>query len=91
MDFSKVNDALNKVEPGLSKYLYIMDKLHRTDVSSDLEFQKRFNGFYRMRQRKPEFYEEYYLFMEKNKNNDVSFEIVLEYLYKLFQRVEGKR
>jgi hypothetical protein len=89
MDFERVNEALIKIEPGLYKYLYIMERFHKTDVSKDLEFQKRFNGFYRIRQRKPEFYNEYYNFMEEHKDNEVSFDLVLEHFYNTFERVEA--
>lgn len=89
MDFAKVNEALIKIEPGLSKYLYIMERFHKTDLSKDLEFQKRFNGFYRIRQRKPEFYNEYYNFMEKHKDKEVSFDLALKHFYNAFERVEA--
>lgn len=89
MDFAKVNEALIKIEPGLFKYLYIMERFHKTDVSKDLEFQKRFNGFYRIRQRKPEFYNEFYNFMKEHKDKEVSFDLVLEHFYNTFERVEA--
>ena len=33
---------------GLDKYQYIMDRVKKTDVSKDSDFQKSFNGFYLM-------------------------------------------
>ena len=66
-----------------------MDRIKEVDVSKDVEFQKRFNGFYRMRQRKPEFYTEYYNFMESHKGEDVSFDRVLKHFYNEFERVEA--
>lgn len=89
MDLTKVEEALVKIEPGLKKYVYIMNRFDNTDVSSDLEFQKRYNGFYRMRQRQPEFYNEYYNFMENHKGKEVSFDQVLNHLYYTFNRIEA--
>ena len=88
MDLKKVEESINKVEPGLLKYVQIMKKLHETDVSNDLEFQRLFNGYYRIRQRTPEFYHEYYKFLEKNKTNYVSFDLVLNHFYDKFNRLE---
>ena len=73
---------LDRVEIGIDKYNWIMNRIHETDVSSDAEFQKFFNGFYRMRQRPASFYKSYYTYLEKNKNNkNLTFEEVLNYLY----------
>lgn len=46
-----MNEALLKVEPGLKKYTNILALLHSVDVSESVDFQKAYNGFYRMRQR----------------------------------------
>ena len=88
MEWSKIEKSLEKIEPGLKKYEHIMNRLHETDVSKDIEFQRMFNGFYKMRQRKPEFYKEYYTLLEENKTNAISFGIVIEHLYRKFQRIE---
>jgi len=89
MDFVKVNEALIKIEPGLTKYLYIMKIINETDVSKDLEFQKKFNGFYRIRQRNTEFYTEYYNLMQSYKNKGISFDSVLRHFYDVLGRVEA--
>lgn len=34
---------------GLDRYAYIMSRFNTTDVSSDNDFQRVFNGFYRVR------------------------------------------
>lgn len=81
MDVIKINEAMNKIKPGLEKYLNIMDIVNKVDVSKDESFQRAFNGFYRIRQRNSDFYEKYYLFMESNKNKDISFEKTLLYFY----------
>ena len=73
---------LDRVEIGIEKYNWIMKRVHETNVSSDVEFQRTFNGFYRMRQRPASFYASYYTYLEKNKNNQaLSFEDIVTYLY----------
>lgn len=73
---------LDRVKIGLAKYQWIMSHVHETDVSSNAEFQKFYNGFYRMRQRPTDFYKTYYAFLERNKNNlDLTFGEILAYLY----------
>ena len=72
----------DRVEVGITKYNWIMRRVHETDVSTDAEFQKCFNGFYRMRQRPAAFYKSYYAFLERNKDNsELAFEDILAYLY----------
>jgi hypothetical protein len=44
-----VEAALPKVEPGLRKYRLIQDRLHCCDVSTDRDFQRQFDHFYRVR------------------------------------------
>ena len=65
-----------------------MNAFHRCDVSQDKEFQKTYNGFYRMRQRKQEFYQIYFEYMEKHKYSPVSFDDVITYLYNFTSRYE---
>lgn len=88
MDQSQIKAALEKSKPGLEKYLKIMNMVRKVDVSQNKEFQKAFNGFYRVRQRQKIFYETYYSFMEKNKETDPSFEKTLRYLYEKSGRME---
>jgi len=70
-----------KVREGVIKYTHIMNRLHQTDVSADREFQKTFNHFYRIRQKKQAFYKALYDYLEKNKNKSVTFEQTLNYFY----------
>ncbi len=34
---------------GLDRYKLIMDKVHKVNVSTDMDFQRTFNGFYVVR------------------------------------------
>ena len=73
---------LDKVETGIDKYNWIMKRIHEVDVSTDAEFQKHYNGFYRMRQRPTNFYKSYYIYLEQNKyNQELTFEDIVTYLY----------
>ena len=71
-----------RVLRGIEKYTWIMDRILTVDVSIDTEFQRRFNGFFRMRQRPADFYNCFYTFLEENKHNQqLTFEDVITYLY----------
>lgn len=89
MNIDQINKAIEKASPGLIKYLSIMDRFNQVDVTQDEDFQRMYNGFYRVRQRKEEFYKKYYSFMQANKNEKPSFEKTLLYFYDELGRVEA--
>lgn len=89
MDELKIQNAIVKAKPGLEKYQKIMSMVNNVDVSDSVEFQKSFNGFYRVRQRPPIFYNKFYNFMEENKNGAPSFEKALKFIYEELGRVEA--
>lgn len=65
-----LDDALNFLinhKEALRKYCRIISLVQTTDISSNLDFQHTFNGFYRVRRGK-EWQEYFYSFFEKNKN-----------------------
>lgn len=75
---------------GIEKYLAIMQMFKSTNVKEDMDFQRKFNGFYRIRSSSKEFYACYYNFLEDNKNNrDLKFDEILQYFYKTLGRVEA--
>ena len=69
-----------KMFVGMKKYKNIMDTLYWTDVSTDRDFQRAFNGFFVMRSKKSEYYDTFYSFMEQKKDKGASFEETLECL-----------
>ena len=72
----------DRIEAGIDKYCRIMERVRAVDVSADADFQKAYNGFYRIRQRPADFYRCYYGYLEQNKNNEaLTFEDVVTYLY----------
>ena len=89
MDFSKVDNILPKIGPKLSQYQYIMQSLHTVNTANDLDFQRHYNGFYRVQRRKPEFYAFYYSLLEKYKTQRVSFSDILQEIYCNTHRVEA--
>lgn len=79
----------NSFQKGLFKYLAIMNLLNETDVSLDRLFQRKFNGFYRMRQRNSNFYNKYFIFMESHKKDkNLSFSEIATYLFVTTNRCE---
>ena len=79
-----------KLENGLRKYLVIMEQVKTSEnLFEDSIFRTNVNGFYRIRQRKKEFYDSYFTFMESNKNNEnITFEETLRHFYSMFNRIE---
>ena len=69
-EYNPNNVNWEKVKEGLNKYIAIMDSFYKLDVSIDANFKKRFNGFYRIKQRPQQFYHSLYSFLEENKNNN---------------------
>ena len=76
--------SLDKVSVGIQKYCAIMDRLNIVDISADSEFQRLFNGYYRMRQRPPQFYKAFYEYLQQQKcNPQLTFHEVLTHLYEV--------
>ncbi|RTR26713.1 hypothetical protein EKG37_20620 [Robertmurraya yapensis] len=84
-----ISESLNKVGPGLEKYIRIQTMFYNVNVNKSEEFQRIYNGYYRMRQRPRAFYDTYYEFLEKSKVTEPSFESTLKYLYNELGRVEA--
>lgn len=89
MNYDSNKTDWEKLSVGLEKYQNIMKMLYSVDVSIDKDFQKKFNGFYRIRQRTKEFYELLYNYLEENKNSDASFESILLYFFNQTERIEA--
>jgi len=67
-----------------------MKTLKKVDVSTNREFKKRFNGFYRIRQRTPEFYDGFYKKLEASKEGKCpTFAEVLDYFWQQSHRIEA--
>ena len=77
-----------KIYSGIQKYQYLRNALQATDVSTDEDFQRAFNGFFRMRQRSQSYYDDFYCYLERHKAIGVVFEDVLAYLYEKHGKIE---
>lgn len=78
-----------KIKIKLPVYLKIMDQFPRVDVTVDQDFQRMFNGYYRIRQRSQTFYEAMYSFLENHKyDHDLTYHSVLHALYSATGRIE---
>lgn len=89
MNTEQIDRAIERVRPGLNKYERIQRLITKVNVSMDRDFQKSFNGFYRVRQRPISFYQIFYDYMENVKNESPSFERTLIHMHKELGRVEA--
>lgn len=75
---------------GLDKYIYLIDNLHKCNVSTDVDgFQRCFNSFFRVRGRKEEWMNAFYSYFEEKKDKEVAFDEILDYMYKEVEMVEA--
>jgi len=79
---SKIFESLPKIEVGLTKYLSIQESFKNTDVSTDRDFQRRFNHFYRVRRGVSWQRDFYRLMQDLRDQNNTSFFDVLQQLHK---------
>ncbi len=79
MNKKDIEKAIDGAQNGIRKYLAIMDSI-TVDISKDKAFQTKYNGFYRVRQRTPEWYENYFTLMQELKGNPHTFNDVLDEL-----------
>lgn len=85
---SQIQSALPRVSVGLAKYVWLQRELPVRDVSDDVDYQKRFAGFYRVR-RNSQWRLAYFLILERAKSAPVSFAEALRALHATTGRVEA--
>ena len=73
LDRVAIDRALPHIRKGLQKYLWLQAELHSRNVSRDREFQRRFNGFYRVR-RNSDWQRAFFGILERGKTRPVSLE-----------------
>src|SRR6266446_3227988 len=88
MNETQITEAINKAKRRIGQYLEIMRLFPKTDVSQNRYFQTRYNAFYRVRQRPPKWYQEYYKYMEEMKGHEVTFSTILRHLERKLGRYE---
>ena len=67
MDRNQITIAIEKAKKGIAQYIELMELVSKVDVSKHFEFQKKYNAFYRVRQRPAEWYACYYSLMQESK------------------------
>jgi hypothetical protein len=88
MNDAELRGAIHKARKGIGQYLELMRSLHTVDVSTNREFQRRYNSFYRVRQRSPKWYAVYYNLLETRKKAGIGFDEVLDTLWQRLDRYE---
>lgn len=83
-----IERALPKVQVGLVKYCWLQDNLYQVDVSADREFQRRYNGFYRVR-RNAQWQWHYFALLERSRAASITFEEALSQLLAATGRLEA--
>jgi hypothetical protein len=86
-DVNKVFQDRLAESMGLDKYQYIMDQVAKTDVSTDADFQRTFNGFYIVR-RNEAWRRVYYELFEQVKTGTPTFASILTYLFECTGNIE---
>jgi hypothetical protein len=80
--------ALNRVESGLSRYLWLQEHVRSCDVRMNEEFQKRFIAFYRVRRNRL-WQSSYFGLLESSKCGGVDFTVALRELHRLTGSIEA--
>ena len=89
-EFAGVIRSIDDRRRGLKKYVYLLERLRKTDVSSDIEYQSVFELFYVVRLRDGAWMDAYFKILEREKHNEaVCFESVLREMRCLTGRVEA--
>jgi len=85
----QIVNALSRARTGIARYLNLMDLFPTVNVSADLDFQRQYNGFYKVRQRPSDWYKTYYHIMQDLRDQKPSFDEVLDLLHSRLGRCEA--
>jgi hypothetical protein len=80
MNRSEIVKSIAKAKKGISQYIEIMDLVTNVNVTLNRDFQKKYNAFYRVRQRSANWYASYYALMEELKSVTPTFDEVINRL-----------
>lgn len=88
IDIENLVENLVSTSLRIKYYEKIATTFEMRDISSDSDFQRTFNGFYRVRRNK-DWQRAYYTYFETNKLcKDISFKEILYHLYQTTGRIE---
>lgn len=82
------NIQIEKIQAGIEKYKYLRKRLYEVNVFEDKDFRRVFNNFFRMGRRTATYYDDYYHYFEKHKQNTISYKDALTYFYERHHRLE---
>ena len=77
----QVKDIMPNLRKSCDKYYFLMELFNHTNVSLDKDFQRLYNGFYRMGWRNQEYYNYYFYLLEESKKDQPSFLTILNSIY----------
>lgn len=83
----EISAALPRLKRGVQQYVWLQAHRDR-DLSSDREFRRRFNAFYRVR-RGPAWQDAFFRLLERSKQTSPTFRGVLEHLHASTGRYEA--
>jgi hypothetical protein len=89
MDKKQIEAALTGASQGVARYADIMDSALKVNVALDKEFQRQFNGFYRIQRRPQSWYSSYYDLMQKSKSSTIGFDQCVDRMFELTGRYEA--
>ena len=88
-DLQSAVESLSRRKKDMGRYAQIIDRVQETDVSVDIEFQRIFTGFYRVR-RNEDWRKIFYGLFERCKGMEtVTFKYILRELYARTGRIEA--
>jgi hypothetical protein len=67
-------------------YYYLLDNLHKGNVAENVEYQRKYKGYWVMGRLSPKFYQRYFDILENNKNNGIS----INYVVNELQNIDNK-
>lgn len=84
----QIRAAIESARKGIAKYAQLMSILPTCNVASDPDFQRQYNGFYRVQRRTQDWYKSYYALMERSKAAVPTFDHVLDEIHQATGRYE---
>ena len=87
---NNIDEILRRITVShLRRYDTLQRSLCATDVAADQEYQRMFNGYYKMQRRRQEWYGYFFSLLEREKKNtNITFRHVLEETYSTQHRIE---
>ena len=81
-------NTIEKIQSGLEKYRMLRRRLYEVNVAEDRDFQRAFNGFFRMGRRTEDYYNDYYCCLQQHKETGMTFAEMLTFFYEKYGRLE---